>query len=155
MAAGASKQAEEGGGGRRRLVLIAGAALVLAAGAGGGFVLWRGRASGPATPQKKAVSFVDMKDMTVNLSGGSSERPQFLRLKIALEVEDAAAAAEVQRLLPRVEDSFQTYLRELRASDIEGSAGMYRLKEELTRRINLALHPARIEAVLFKDVLVQ
>jgi flagellar FliL protein len=52
-------------------------------------------------------------------------------------------------------DAFQTYLRELRASDLEGSAGLYRLKEELTRRVNAAIAPHRIVAVLFKEIVVQ
>jgi flagellar FliL protein len=57
--------------------------------------------------------------------------------------------------MPRIEDTFQVYMRELRASDLAGSAGMYRLREELLRRVNVAIHPARAEAVLFKDVVVQ
>ena len=40
-------------------------------------------------------------------------------------------------------DAFQTYLRELRPSDLDGSAGLYRLKEELTRRVNVSIAPAR------------
>ena len=57
--------------------------------------------------------------------------------------------------MPRVMDAFQTYLRELRPSDLDGSAGLYRLKEELTRRVNAAIAPSRINAVLFKEIVVQ
>ena len=57
--------------------------------------------------------------------------------------------------MPRVMDAFQTYLRELRPSDLEGSAGLYRLKEELTRRVNVAIAPSRVNAVLFKEIVVQ
>jgi flagellar FliL protein len=57
--------------------------------------------------------------------------------------------------MPRIMDAFQTYLRELRPSDLEGSAGLYRLKEELTRRVNASIAPARINAVLFKEIVVQ
>jgi flagellar FliL protein len=64
-------------------------------------------------------------------------------------------AAQIQPVMPRLMDAFQTYLRELRASDLDGSAGLYRLKEELTRRVNNAIAPARINAVLFKEVVVQ
>jgi flagellar FliL protein len=46
-------------------------------------------------------------------------------------------------------------LRELRTTDLDGSAGIYRLKEELARRVNVAIHPARVDAVLFKEILVQ
>jgi flagellar FliL protein len=52
-------------------------------------------------------------------------------------------------------DAFQTYLRELRPSDLDGSAGLYRLKEELTRRVNAAISPNRVSAVLFKEIVVQ
>ena len=50
---------------------------------------------------------------------------------------------------------FQVYTRELRPSDLEGSAGVYRLKEELLRRINVAIYPSKVEAVLFKEILIQ
>ena len=32
---------------------------------------------------------------------------------------------------------------------------MFRLKEELTRRVNLAVAPHQVNAVLFKEILVQ
>ena len=62
---------------------------------------------------------------------------------------------DIQPLLPRVEDSLQVYVRELRASDLDGSVGLYRLREELLRRVNYAVYPAKIDAVLFKDFVVQ
>ena len=57
--------------------------------------------------------------------------------------------------MPRVIDNFQTYLRELRLDDLKGSAGMYRLREELLVRVNAAAAPAKIKDVLFKEMLVQ
>ena len=62
---------------------------------------------------------------------------------------------QIQPLMPRVMDAFQTYLRELRPTDLDGSAGLYRLKEELTRRVNAAVAPNHITAVLFKEIIVQ
>ena len=62
--------------------------------------------------------------------------------------------AQIQPVMPRVMDAFQTYLRELRPSDLDGSAGLYRLKEELTRRVNASIAP-KINAVLFKEIVVQ
>jgi flagellar FliL protein len=58
-------------------------------------------------------------------------------------------------LLPRVTDIFQVFARELRASDLEGSGGIYRLREELLRRVNVAVYPSKVDAVLFKEVIVQ
>jgi len=52
-------------------------------------------------------------------------------------------------------DQIQTYLRELRVSDLNGSAGLFRLKEELTRRVNTVISPSQVNAVLFKEIVIQ
>ena len=72
-----------------------------------------------------------------------------------LEIPDAALSPQIEATMPRVMDAFQTYLRELRPTDLDGSAGLYRLKEELTRRVNTAIAPSQITAVLFKEIVVQ
>ena len=61
----------------------------------------------------------------------------------------------VQAVIPRVIDNFQTYLRELRVDDLNGSAGLYRLREELLTRVNVAVQPAKVNAILFKEMLIQ
>jgi flagellar FliL protein len=83
------------------------------------------------------------------------ERPRYFRIRIVLELSDGSQVPAVQALLPRVEDIFQTYLRELQPSDIEGSANIFRLKEELLRRVNMAVQPNKVDAILFKELLVQ
>jgi flagellar FliL protein len=88
-------------------------------------------------------------------AGRGRGRSSYLKAKIVLEVEDAKLADQVRPLLPRVMDAFQTYLREMRSSDLEGSAGLYRVRDELTRRVNLAVAPSKINAVLFKEIVVQ
>ena len=99
--------------------------------------------------------FVDLPEVLVNLSNAGAERTQYLKVKIVLEVADQKMVTQIQPIMPRVMDAFQTYLRELRPSDLEGSAGLYRLKEELTRRVNASIAPSRINAVLFKEIVVQ
>jgi flagellar FliL protein len=94
--------------------------------------------------------------MTVNLAPDSAQdRARLLKFKVSLEVKDPKIIPDIQPLMPRVEDSFQVYVRELRASDLEGSAGLYRLREELLRRVNYAVYPAKVDAVLFKEIVVQ
>jgi flagellar FliL protein len=115
------------------------------------FMFFTGKAVEKAEP--KAVYF-ELPEMTVNLSA-TSERPQYLRIKVSLEMTDAAVIDAIKTAQPRVIDAFQVHLRELRAVDLEGSAGIYRLREELMRRINLAIAPAKIRAVLFKEIVVQ
>ena len=39
--------------------------------------------------------------------------------------------------------------------DLRGSAGLYRLREELLVRVNKAAAPAKVSDVLFKEMLVQ
>ena len=102
---------------------------------------------------KRSVSFVDLPEMTVNLDAG--DRAQYLKVKIALEVSEQKLAQDIQPMMPRVLDTFQTYMRELRPADLEGSAGLFRLKEELTKRVNVAVYPAKVDAVLFKEIVVQ
>lgn len=92
--------------------------------------------------------------MMVNLNSDGSTQ-SFMKLTIALEVADEHMMEQIQPRLAKVTDAFQVYMRELRKSDLEGSAGIYRLKEELLRRVNLAIYPAHVESVLFKEILVQ
>ena len=102
-----------------------------------------------AAVQAAARAFPAWRDTPVNA------RAQYLKAKIVLEVTDQKVAEEIKPVLPRVLDSFQTYLREMRSSDLEGSAGLYRVRDELTRRVNLAVAPSKINAVLFKEIVVQ
>lgn len=144
--------------GKKKLILFAAIGLLVLGAAGGGFMFWQKSKSAAAEnsgPKKKMV-FMDLPELTTNLAQNpGQERPVYLKLKVALEVEDQKMIAEITPLMPRVMDNFQIFLRELRPTDLEGSAGLYRLKEELVRRINAAIYPARVEAILFKDVLVQ
>lgn len=156
--------AAEGGGKSKKKLIIIVAAVVLLAGAGGGgwfFFMKKPSAEQIAAEEaaknaKKPVSFIEMKDMIIGITGGpQQERQPMIKIKVVLETADAKVSDEIKPLLPRVEDSFQVFLRELRPSDLEGSAGMYRLKEELLRRVNLTVFPAKVDAVLFKELLVQ
>ncbi len=103
--------------------------------------------SGPAV-------FYDLPDMLVNLNTGT-RRASFLKISVALEVTSEKDTAALQQVQPRIVDSFQVYLRELRIEDLSGSAGLQRLREELLLRVNAAAHPVEIRDVLFKQMLVQ
>jgi flagellar FliL protein len=149
--------------GRRKLILYGGgglAALLLAVGgAAWGFGLFRKPPPAPATQAEAQralprAHFMDLPELTVNI-GSNQPRAQYLRLKLSLELPEAGLAAQIQPVMPRVLDTLQVFLREMRPSDFEGSASVHRMKEELTRRVNLAIQPARIDAVLFREILIQ
>ena len=114
------------------IIIAAGAFVVLGGGGTGAYFLFHGHAEAEA-----------------------ADRTQYLKIKVVLELPDPKLTAEITPVMPRVMDAFQTYLRELRPTDLDGSAGLYRLKEELTRRVNAAIAPNRINAVLFKEIVVQ
>lgn len=148
--------------GKKKLFMIVGAVALLALGGGGWFFFLKKpsaeqiAAAEAAAAAKKPVAFVEMRDMMIGISaGGQQDRQPIVKIKVVLEIADAKASEQIKPLLPRVEDAFQVFMRELRPSDLEGSAGMYRLKEELLRRVNVTVHPAKIDAVLFKELLIQ
>jgi flagellar FliL protein len=149
----------EAGAPKGKLKLIIAAVAVLAVIGGGATWFFLFRHSGEEThaeaPPPKPPSYVEVPDMLVNLVGLPGERVQYLKVKIVLEVKEEKQVEAIKPTLPRVTDIFQTYLRELRASDLSGSAGLFRLKEELTRRVNNAVSPSQVSAVLFKEVVVQ
>lgn len=139
------------------IVMVAAGLLVVGGGGTGGYV-WYARHAGEAKAAgatAKPAVFVDMPEVLVNLANTGNDRTQYLKIKVVLELPDQALMQQIQPIMPRVMDTFQTYLRELRPTDLEGSAGLYRLKEELTRRVNAAISPSHINAVLFKEIVVQ
>lgn len=151
--------------GPKLLIMIGAAAAVVLLAGGAYFFLFAGK-GGEATAAAQgaaeagehgaaASSFIfNLPSMTVNLNS-EGDKGSFMKLTVALEVADESMMSEIQPRMAKIVDAFQVYLRELRKSDLEGSAGIYRLKEELLRRVNVAIAPASIESILFKEILVQ
>lgn len=98
--------------------------------------------------------FFDLPDLLVNLNT-TGRKASFLKLSISLELESADDLPRIQAVMPRIIDTFQVYLRELRVEDLRGSGGIYRLREELLARVNTAAAPVMVADVLFKEMLVQ
>jgi flagellar FliL protein len=98
--------------------------------------------------------FFDLPDMLVNLNT-TGRRPVFLKMQVSLQLGSDADVPRLQSMSPRIIDTFQVYLRELRVDDLRGSAGIYRLREELLARVNAVVSPTRVKDVLFKEMLVQ
>jgi len=155
-----AKPAKRGISRKLMIFIAAGLVVLLAAGAGLYFFVFSGRGADEAA-RAAALAAVpetfifNLPTMTVNLNDDGAAGDAFMKLTIALEVADENVMREIQPRMAKVVDAFQVYLRELRKSDLEGSAGIYRLKEELRRRVNLAIFPAHVEGILFKEILVQ
>lgn len=100
------------------------------------------------------VTFVELPEMLVNLNT-TDGRIVYLKLQVAIELPHDVEMHDVDAVMPRVVDQFQLYLRELRLEDLQGSAGMFRLKEELLRRVNAAVAPVQVYDVLFREMIIQ
>jgi flagellar protein FliL len=100
------------------------------------------------------VTFFTLPDMVVNIQSADG-RPTFLKLKLTLEMSDASVAEQLQGEMPRLQDLFQGFLRELRPDDLDGSAGTFQLRAEILRRVNLVAAPGKVDAVLIEEMLVQ
>jgi flagellar FliL protein len=143
--------------GKLKLMIAAAGVLVILGGGASWFFFFRhhGEEVHAEAPPSKPPVFVEVPDLLVNLVGSPGERVQYLKVKVLLEVKEEKQVEAIKPTLPRVTDIFQTYLRELRPSDLNGSAGLFRLKEELTKRVNAALAPSEVNAVLFKEIVIQ
>lgn len=144
----------------KKMVLYVLLPVLLAAGTGIGLVVSGVFAGGTDTeatksnaPSARAV-FFDLPEMLVNLNT-SGRRPTFLKMKVSLEIAKKSDENRLKILSPRIIDNFQVYLRELRIEDLRGSAGIYRLREELLARVNAAVHPVVVKDVLFTEMLIQ
>lgn len=149
----------------KKIVLFIVLPLLLVIGGGGGAAYFLGlfgsdeeehelaaeEAEAEVEPQ---IIFFDLPEILVNLSS-TGKKETYLKIRISLELDDPTAPVELEPMMPRIIDSFQVFLREMRVEDLRGSAGMTRLKEELLRRINLSVQPIHVRDVLFKEMLVQ
>ena len=152
----------------KMLIIVAAGALVLLLGIGAGvfFLFFSGgpppeqvAEEGPPKPAEpagpvKSVYF-NMPDLLVNLNPGAGRRTSFLKLTLAVELRSIDDAGVFEANLPRIVDNFQVYLRELRPEDLRGSSGFLKLREELLTRVQLAAAPARVNDILFREMLVQ
>ena len=157
-------------GGKKLLIIIAAVVLLLVGGVAaayflgfldpvvemvtgeGGETLEEEEEEDPEAP--KETVFYDLQEMLVNFNSGEG-KSRFLKIRVSLELESQTAIKKIEKIMPRVVDSFQTYLRELRVGDLKGSAGLYRLREELLIRASAAAAPVKINDVLFKEILIQ
>lgn len=168
-------EAGEGKKSKKKIIIIAVLGLLLLVGGGAGLYFGgvigghgaegeeaaHGESEGEAGGEHgekgpKQIVYYDLPEFLVNLSStGTGRQTSFLKMTVSLELSSEEDKKTVETNLPRVLDSFNTYLRELRATDLYGSAGIYRLREELLVRINKDVAPVKVNDIFFKQILVQ
>jgi len=149
------------GGGKRKLIVLAIPLILVGVGAGLWFtgilprLLGMEHAAVAETHAPPAAPiYVDLPELITNLNS-TPQRPNYVKLTARLEVAKQEDVERVKAAMPRLQDLFLTYIREMRPQELRGSAATYRLREELIARANLAVTPARITDVLFTQMLVQ
>ncbi len=142
---------------KSKKTLMIGAAIIALIGGGG--LIYSKFYSDSAQPTQsvydKKTLFVPMDDITVNLKQGVENNTSWLKVRVTLEVIGKTNHDMVTKMMPKIMDIFQTYLKELRKNDLDGSFGIYKIKDEMMLRINSILYPAKIEAILFQDFMMQ
>jgi flagellar FliL protein len=112
-----------------------------------------GGAAGVVREGPEGVVFYTLPDIVVNMQTADG-KSTFLKLKLTLELPDEHLVEELDPNLPRLQDMFQTFLRELRPEDLAGSQGSYQLRMEILRRVNLVIAPNKVNAVLIEEMLI-
>lgn len=166
-----------------KLIIIGAAALVLVLGGGGGaaFFLMAPKADAHGQkaekkPEKKkdkkdekggkgdskgpviadgpnGTVYYTLPDVVVNMQTADG-KPTFLKLKLTFELPDSSVVDAIEPNRPRLNDMFETFLRELRPEDLSGSQGSYQLRMEILRRVNLVVAPAKVNSVLIEEMLI-
>ncbi len=147
---------------RKTFVLIGFAALIIIAAIAAGvwFYLEQTTATKEAEEQiisgdlSDVVSFVTLPEMLISIRS-DSPRQQYLKLQVSLHLQQSKDEAVIERLIPKILDDYQAFIRNLTAEDLVGAEGWYRLKEELLIRVNRAINPLAVREVVIADLLLQ
>ncbi len=140
----------------RRVPLLA--LLATLAAAGGGFaatyLLWPAAAPEPAAEAGAHpaplgdIAFVAVPPLVMSLGPGGDNR--HLRLAVQIESE-GPHAAEVERLLPRILDVLNGYLRAVEPAELQDPAALVRIRSQLLRRIQVVTGEGRVRDLLVTE----
>jgi flagellar FliL protein len=117
----------------------------------------------PATPAAEKeenvellnIIFLQLPEIIINVKQNKNSRFNILKATFMVELINPNDKEAVDHLKPLIIDQFQIYLRELTSSDLEGTAGIERVRNELKRRIVNLVKPIKVRNVLFKEFLMQ
>lgn len=152
------------GGGTSWMIVLLVMLLALAAGAGGTF-FFLSKAPPPAeVPAEAEVESVDpgvefqerlvtLEPFVVNLAGEAY--PRFLKLKIELEADSAAAKQELDARRPQIRDTTILLLASKRLPEVSEFEGRALLKDDLKARITALLGEGEVTSVMFTEFVVQ
>lgn len=155
---------------KSKLPLIIGVVLAIAGGGGGFFAVSSGLLpfgqsaepeeahavkeapegvdSGESAEDIAQLAFIEMEPIVITLRKASGIK--HLRFNAQLEV-DLIHQAEVEKVLPRVVDVLNSYLRALELEDLSDPMALPRLRAQMLRRINIATGQGRVRDLLIME----
>ena len=148
--------------GRRRLIIAATAAvLVVVAGAAVFFTglldsIFGGGPSQKAVielPEKTPPVFVELPEIVTDLKSGRCRAP-FIKLKVVVELPGSDQSS-VKENEVRILDGMKVFVRDRTRADLVGKAGSDLLRQGFLAIVNNAIAPARAEAILFREIILQ
>jgi flagellar protein FliL len=136
--------------------LLIGIVLALFLGGGGFYVTFTGmilggdaaHAAAPGADALPDIAFVPVDPVVISLGGAAQGR--HLRFTSQIEVE-AAYAADVTLLLPRILDVLNGYLRAIKVAELEDPAALVRMRAQLLRRIQVVTGQGRVRDLLISE----
>ena len=152
--------------GKKMVLILLAVLLLVGGGAGGAYFMgmFGGGEEEHAAEEAKAAEeeaaanavpvYYEVPSMVVNLVS-SGRRQAYVKIRVQLMLAKEEDRLKVTENQPRITDSFQTYLRELSMEELQGSAGLLRLREELLVRVNAAVAPIVVKDLLFQEILPQ
>lgn len=143
-----------------KMPLILGLTLALIGGGGGFYATWSGMILAQSDEHhvegdKKEIkdlfadiAFVEIDPMVISIDARPERR--LLRFRAQLEVPKDYQE-DVIKLLPRVVDVLNSYLRALEVSDLENQAALTRLRAQMLRRIQIVTGQGRVNDFLIME----
>lgn len=113
-----------------------------------------GTGEGHDKDKSVASIFHPLPEMMINLSSDPG-KVSYLKLQASLELDDAKSIDKLQKVMPRIQDTIQVYIRELKVADLKSSIGIEKLRQELLKRIQLIAKDVKIFDILFPQMLTQ
>lgn len=109
-----------------------------------------------AEMEKKAkeITFLSVPELFVNLKS-TKGKGSILKASFVLQVSNEREKEQINNFIPLIIDQFQTFLREMDVTDVQGSAGIERIRQELFTRINQIIAPFKVKEILVREFLVQ
>lgn len=104
-----------------------------------------------ANGEESITVFYDLPEFSATMHADGTAK-KTLHIRVNLELSSVEDIKTIELLIPKINDIVLTHIIELTPEEIEGSTGLYWLKEELLYRLNLAVSPIKISNLNIKSL---